>query len=126
MEYSRAFAKRIGARIVDLRAEIDHHERALAALRALGKHTTTSVARNDHDVAAKPSRSPSGRRATVDGASAEAVFDAVNNGEDQAALIAKQFGVSTAEVRSRLQELEQVGRVIRTGQRRGTRWHSAL
>jgi predicted transcriptional regulator len=127
MEYSRAFAKRIDARIVELRAEIDAHERALAALKALGRHatTTTSVARNGHKAVAEAARSASGRRSRIDGASAEAVFDAVKNGEDQAALIAKQLGVSTAQVRSRLQELEQAGRVTRSGQRRGTRWRSA-
>jgi len=52
------------------------------------------------------------------------VFDALNDGNDQAAVIAKQFGVSTAMVRNRLQELEEAGRVTRTGQRRATRWRS--
>ena len=123
MEHSRALAKQIDARIVELKAAIDAHEHALAALKALDT-TSTTVATNGHDVAAKPARPASGRRSRVDGASAEAVFDAVKDGEDQAALIAKQFGVATAQVRSRLQELEQAGRVTHTGQRRGTRWHS--
>jgi predicted Rossmann fold nucleotide-binding protein DprA/Smf involved in DNA uptake len=125
MEYSRALAKQIDTRIVELKAAIDAHERALAALKALDTASTTTVATNGHDVAAKPARPASGRRSRVDGASAEVVFDAVEDGEDQAALIAKQFGVATAQVRSRLQELEQAGRVTHTGQRRGTRWHSA-
>ena len=127
MKYSRAFAERIDARIGELRAKIGAHEHALAALKALGTHTTTptSLARDGHDAVAKPGRSGSGRRSRLDGASVDAVFDAVKDGEDQAALIAKQFGVSTTRVTSRLQELEQAGRVTRTGQRRGTRWHSA-
>jgi predicted ArsR family transcriptional regulator len=56
--------------------------------------------------------------------SAEAVFDVLTDGNDQAAVIAKEFGVSTAVVRQRLEQLEQAGRVSRTGQRRGTRWRS--
>jgi DNA-binding GntR family transcriptional regulator len=48
----------------------------------------------------------------------------VKEGNDQAAVIAKEFGVSTAVVRQRLEQLEQAGRVSRTGARRGTRWRS--
>jgi predicted ArsR family transcriptional regulator len=55
---------------------------------------------------------------------AEAVFDALTEGNDQAAVIAKEFGVSTAAVRQRLEQLEQAGRVSRSGERRGTRWRS--
>jgi hypothetical protein len=89
MEYSRAFAKRIDARIVELRAEIDAHERALAALRALRSRTTTtttSVAGNGDEVAAKPARSPSRRGSRVDGTSAEAVLDAVKEVAGEAGL----------------------------------------
>jgi len=52
------------------------------------------------------------------------VFDALKEGQDQASAIAKQFGVSAAVVRSRLQQLEEAGRVSRTGNRRSTRWRS--
>jgi DNA-binding GntR family transcriptional regulator len=51
------------------------------------------------------------------------VLAAVEKGTDEAAVIAKQFGVSTAVVRNRLQQLEQAGRITRTGNKRSTRWH---
>ena len=124
MEYSQALVERIDGRIAELKAEIEAHEQALRALKTVnaGNNSTT----------APPARAP---RARADGraprrarrprvASAEAVFDALNDGNDQAAVIAKQFGVSTAMVRTRLQELEEAGRVTRTGQRRATRWRS--
>jgi len=52
------------------------------------------------------------------------VFDALKDGQDQASVIAKEFGVSPAVVRNRLQQLEEAGRVSRTGNRRSTRWRS--
>ncbi len=65
------------------------------------------------------------RRARRSGsASTEAVFDALKEGQDQASAIAKQFGVSPAVVRNRLAQLEEAGRVSRTGNRRSTRWRS--
>jgi predicted Rossmann fold nucleotide-binding protein DprA/Smf involved in DNA uptake len=124
MEYSQALAERIDGRIVELKAEIEAHEQALRALRAVNADNNSTTA--------PPARAP---RVRADGraprrvrrrrvASAEAVFDALNDGNDQAAVIAKQFGVSTAMVRNRLQELEEAGRVTRSGQRRATRWRS--
>jgi DNA-binding GntR family transcriptional regulator len=52
------------------------------------------------------------------------VFDALKEGQDQASAIARQFGVSAAVVRNRLAQLEEAGRVSRTGNRRSTRWRS--
>jgi DNA-binding GntR family transcriptional regulator len=103
MEYSEALVAKIDARIAELKTEIAAHERALAALR-------------DGQKPRQPRRSRS--------ASAEAVFDALNDGEDQASAIAKQFGVSAAVVRNRLEQLEEAGRVSRSGNRRSTRWRS--
>lgn len=109
MQHSEALAAKIEARITDLKTEIAAHERALVALRG----------RQDDGGTAQPRRRR--RRPT---ASTEAVFDALDDGQDQAAAIAKQFGVSAAVVRSRLAQLEEAGRVSRTGNRRSTRWRS--
>jgi predicted Rossmann fold nucleotide-binding protein DprA/Smf involved in DNA uptake len=130
MEYSEALAAKIEARIAELKGEIDAHERALAALR--GRDTTgASNGRASADKTATSRRrrtttpragTPRPRRSRA--ASAEAVFDALKDGQDQATLIAKQFGVSPAVVRNRLAQLEEAGRVSRTGNRRSTRWRS--
>lgn len=125
MEYSEALASKLEARITELKSEIAAHERALTALR--GRHNAgarstpavngrASAARRDGTAKPRPRRSRT--------ASAEAVFDALKDGQDQASAIAKQFGVSVAVVRSRLQQLEEAGRVSRTGNRRSTRWRS--
>ena len=104
MEYSEALASKIEARITELKSEIAAHERALKALRgrqsAGGSRTPTvngrASARRDGAASPKP------RRPHRSGnASAEAVFDALKGGQDQASAIAKQFGVSSAVVRSR-------------------------
>ena len=103
MEYSEALAAKIDARIKELKTEIAAHERARAALR-------------DSQKPRRPRRSRN--------ASAEAVFDALKEGQDQATAIAEQFGVSPAVVRNRLEQLEEAGRVSRSGNRRSTRWRS--
>jgi len=137
MEYSEALAEKIEARITELKSEIDAHERALKALR--GREHAGASAGNGTASASKATGSR-GRRSTRRRAaaespaaprprrnsttSAEAVFDALKDGQDQASAIAKQFGVSPAVVRSRLQQLEEAGRVSRTGNRRSTRWRS--
>jgi DNA-binding GntR family transcriptional regulator len=135
MQYSEALAAKIDARITELKREIAAHERALAALRsrenaeaANGKASSSSAtaSRGRRAGAPRPSsesakpRRPRRSRTT----SADAVFDALKDGQDQASAIAEQFGVSPAVVRSRLQQLEEAGRVSRTGQRRSTRWRS--
>jgi len=124
MEYSQALAERIDIRIAELKAEINAHEHALRSLKAANAGSKRTYAPPARARAAgtdgRARRRP--RRARV--ASAEAVFDALNDGNDQAAVIARQFGVSTAMVRTRLQELEEAGRVTRTGRRRATRWRS--
>jgi hypothetical protein len=132
MTHSEAVAKRIDARIAELKREIAAHERALAALKAVDggasapgsagarRPRTRSAATNGagrNTAAAKPR----GRRRA---ASSEAVFEALKSGEDQASQIANQFGVSVAVVRNRLTQLEEAGRVSRTGNRRSTRWRS--
>jgi predicted Rossmann fold nucleotide-binding protein DprA/Smf involved in DNA uptake len=130
MEYTEALAAKIEARIAELKIEIDAHERALKALRG----RENARASNGAAPAAKAATSRR-RRTAAPGAgdrrprrspttSAEAVFDALTDGQDQATAIAKQFGVSPAIVRSRLQQLEEAGRVSRTGNRRSTRWRS--
>jgi DNA-binding transcriptional ArsR family regulator len=150
MEYSEALAEKIEARITVLRSEIAAHERALAALRgrrkaAAGRSTPSASDATGSDgnapaTAATDSattsdgRRTSARRGTASRAprrlrrsptaSAETVFDALKDGQDQASEIARQFGVSPAVVRSRLQQLEDAGRVSRTGNRRSTRWRS--
>jgi predicted Rossmann fold nucleotide-binding protein DprA/Smf involved in DNA uptake len=151
MEYSEALAHKIEARITELKTEIDAHERALAALRgrsgAASSNATASNGRRrgaakrtraaatksdgataksagagngDGTAAGRPRRA----RSRSASASAEAVFDALKEGQDQASAIAKQFGVSPAVVRNRLSQLEEAGRVSRTGNRRSTRWRS--
>jgi predicted Rossmann fold nucleotide-binding protein DprA/Smf involved in DNA uptake len=130
MEYSEALAAKIEVRITELKSEIDAHERALAALRGRENASASNGAASARNAAASRrrrtttpragNRRPRRSRTT----SAEAVFDALKDGQDQAALIAKQFGVSPAVVRSRLQQLEEAGRVSRTGHRRSTRWRS--
>jgi predicted Rossmann fold nucleotide-binding protein DprA/Smf involved in DNA uptake len=126
MEYSEALASKIEARITELKSEIAAHERALKALRGrnhAGARSTPTVDRVRPARRGAASREP--RRPRRSGAaSAEAVFDALKGGQDQASAIAKQFGVSSAVVRSRLQQLEEAGRVSRTGNRRSTRWRS--
>jgi predicted Rossmann fold nucleotide-binding protein DprA/Smf involved in DNA uptake len=130
MEYSEALAEKIEARITELKSEIDAHERALAALR--GRRNASA---NNGTASAGNAATSRGRRAAARRtgerrprrsrtASAEAVFDALKDGQDQASVIAKQFGVSPAVVRNRLQQLEEAGRVSRTGNRRSTRWRS--
>jgi predicted Rossmann fold nucleotide-binding protein DprA/Smf involved in DNA uptake len=151
MTHSEAVAKRIDARIAELKTEIQKHERALAALQEIDGRTSArasagSGARSRR--AATRASAPTGarsRRATTResasngtppedqtdkprggrrGASTEAVFEALKSGEDQATKIAHQFGVSPAVVRNRLAQLEEAGRVSRTGNRRSTRWRS--
>jgi hypothetical protein len=151
MEYSEALAHKIEARITELKTEIDAHERALAALRgrsgaapsgatasngrrrAAAKRTRAAATKSDGATAKSAGTPGNGdgaaagrpRRARRSGtASTEAVFDALQEGQDQASAIAKQFGVSPAVVRNRLAQLEEAGRVSRTGNRRSTRWRS--
>jgi predicted Rossmann fold nucleotide-binding protein DprA/Smf involved in DNA uptake len=150
MEYSEALAHKIEARITELKTEIDAHERALAALRGRSGAASSSAtasngrrrgaAKRTRAAATKSAgttaksagargngdRAAAGRprRARRSGASTEAVFDALKEGQDQASAIAKQFGVSPAVVRNRLAQLEEAGRVSRTGNRRSTRWRS--
>ena len=134
MEHSEALAHKIEARITELKNEIAAHERALAALRGRRREREQRrrVCRGTAAAPAPPAAATTpARRATAsprapqphDG-SAEAVFDALKDGQDQASAIAKQFGVSPAVVRNRLQQLEEAGRVSRTGNRRSTRWRS--
>jgi hypothetical protein len=146
MEYTEALAAKIEARIAELNTEIAAHERALAALRgrqnaADGNATAAggraaagggkASASGSRRSAVRPDGAPARRGGAAPRrprrprtASAEAVFDALKDGQDQAAEIAKQFGVSPAVVRSRLQQLEEAGRISRTGIRRSTRWRS--
>lgn len=153
MEYSEALAHKIEGRITELKNEIAAHERALAALRGRSGAAPSSAAASngrrrgaakrtraaatksagasaksagtpgngDSSAAQQPRRA---RRSRSAGASAEAVFNALKGGQDQASAIAKQFGVSPAVVRNRLAQLEEAGRVSRTGNRRSTRWRS--
>jgi hypothetical protein len=127
MEYSKALAQKLETRITELKSEIDAHERALAALRGNGRSSNAARSASNGRAtarrtagASRTARRP--RRSRT--ASAEAVFDALKEGQDQAWAIAKQFGVSAAVVRSRLQQLEEAERVSRTGNRRSTRWRS--
>jgi predicted Rossmann fold nucleotide-binding protein DprA/Smf involved in DNA uptake len=130
MEYSEVLAEKIEARITELKSEIDAHERAIAALRGrqnagAGNGTASAgnaAASRGRRAASRPAGDRRPRRSRT--ASAEAVFDALKDGQDQASVIAKQFGVSPAVVRNRLQQLEEAGRVSRTGNRRSTRWRS--
>jgi len=150
MEYSEALAEKIEARITVLKSEIAAHERALAALRgrrtaAAGRPTPSASTATRSDggapttAAADSATASDGHRAAPrrgterrkpprprrsPTTSAEAVFDALKDGKDQASEIAKQFGVTPGVVRSRLQQLEEAGRVSRTGNRRSTRWRS--
>jgi predicted Rossmann fold nucleotide-binding protein DprA/Smf involved in DNA uptake len=125
MQHSEAVAKQIEARIRELKQEIAAHERALEALKGSKprspRRARSNSAPSQANGARRSSSKPTRGRAV---ASADAVFDALKDGVDQAAVIAKQFGVSTSVVRTRLQQLEQAGRVSRTGNRRSTRWRS--
>ncbi len=114
MEHSQELAQQIRARIRELEADLEAHRRALAVL-------------EQPQSRAQPSANGARRRRTQrrrPAVSTEAVFEALNDGNDQAAVIAKEFGVATAVVRHRLEQLEQAGRASRSGQRRGTRWRS--
>ncbi|HEY1517848.1 MAG TPA: hypothetical protein VGF91_15600 [Solirubrobacteraceae bacterium] len=135
MQHTEALAKQIEGRIAELKSEIDSCERALAALRgpraaragaATSSNGRRTRARGGRSASPGPRRDgaadPAPRRSRT--ASAEAVFDALKDGQDQASAIAKQFGVSPAVVRTRLLQLEEAGRVSRTGNRRSTRWRS--
>ena len=128
MQPSEALAAKIEARITELKSEIAAHERALAALRgrkaadansAPASNGRRAAAKQDGRATRQPRRARRPRTA-----SAEAVFDALKEGQDQASAIARQFGVSAAVVRNRLAQLEEAGRVSRTGNRRSTRWRS--
>lgn len=139
MEHTQEMAQQIRTRIGELEADLAAHRRALAALEQPRSRTRPSsngagggrnrVSRgNAAPIAADASRPVKSNRSSAPrrqrpGVSTEAVFDALK-GNDQAAVIAKEFGVSTAVVRNRLEQLEQAGRVSRSGQRRGTRWRS--
>jgi predicted Rossmann fold nucleotide-binding protein DprA/Smf involved in DNA uptake len=127
MQPSEVLAAKIEARITELKTEIAAHERALAALRGRkSAGTSSSPASNGRRAAKQVSRAtrPPRRARRPRTASAEAVFDALKDGQDQASAIARQFGVSPAVVRNRLAQLEEAGRVSRTGNRRSTRWRS--
>ena len=134
MQHTEALAKQIEGRIAELKSEIESCERALAALRGPKAASAASATSSNGRTRSRRGRSASSR-ARRDGAaaprprrsrtaSAEAVFDALKDGQDQASAIAKQFGVSPAVVRTRLLQLEEAGRVSRTGNRRSTRWRS--
>ena len=115
MEHTQELAQQIRARISELEADLEAHRRALAVLeQPQSRGRANANGRRSR-------RAPRARRPAV---STEAVFDALNDGTDQAAVIAKEFGVSTAVVRHRLEQLEEAGRVSRSGQRRATRWRS--
>jgi hypothetical protein len=135
MKYSEALAEKIEARITELKGEIAAHERALAALHdrenagegngtASTRSTTASRSRRATAPRSGTDSERPRRRRRSPTTSAEAVFDALKDGQDQATAIAEQFGVSPAVVRSRLQQLEEAGRISRTGERRSTRWRS--
>lgn len=132
MQHSEAVANQIKARIRELQTEIQAHERALAALQGerAGSARTPAASNGRRGRGAGARRTSTTTRRTAaaprsrGAASTEAVFEALKGGVDQAAVIAKQFGVSTAVVRNRLQQLEEAGRVSRTGNRRSTRWRS--
>lgn len=119
MEHTEELAQAIRTRIGELESDLEAHRRALAVLERPRPHATRPTS-NGSARRTRVTRAKSARRRAV---STEAVFDALD-GNDQAAVIAKEFGVSTAVVRHRLEQLEQAGRVSRSGQRRGTRWHS--
>ena len=127
MQHSEALAAKLEARITELNSEIAAHERALAALRG-GKTAGSSNASTSNGRRATAKRDGTARQPRrvrrPRTASAEAVFDALKDGQDQASVIARQFGVSAAVVRNRLAQLEEAGRVSRTGNRRSTRWRS--
>lgn len=124
MEHTEELARLIRGRIGELESDLEAHRRALAVLEQPRPHTSrpgpSRPSSNGARRRTRVTRSASARRSAV---STEEVFDALD-GNDQAAVIAKEFGVSTAVVRHRLEQLEQAGRVRRSGQRRGTRWHS--
>lgn len=128
MQPSEALAAKIEARITELKGEIAAHERALAALRgrktADARSTTAANGRRTGSQRNGRSTRQTRRPRRPRTASAEAVFDALKEGQDQASAIARQFGVSAAVVRNRLAQLEEAGRVSRTGNRRSTRWRS--
>jgi hypothetical protein len=123
MEHSQAAAHQIRAAITELKDEQRTLEHALAALETPKSRRTTSAPPKPK-VASRP-RPARRSRPTPRGAAAtvESVLGAIEKGTDEAAVIAKQFGVSSAVVRNRLQQLEQAGRVTRTGNKRSTRWH---
>jgi predicted Rossmann fold nucleotide-binding protein DprA/Smf involved in DNA uptake len=121
MGHSQATAQQIRAAITELKDEQTALEHALAALETPKPRRTTN-GQSKPKVTTRPRAVQRSRPTPKSGATVESVLGAVEQGTDEAAVIAKQFGVSLAVVRNRLQQLEQAGRVTRTGNKRSTRW----
>lgn len=122
MGHSQAAAQQIRAAITELKDEQRALERALAALETPKPRRTTN-GRSKPKVATRPRAVRRSQPTPNGGATVESVLGAVEKGTDVAAVIAKQFGVTIAVVRNRLQQLEQAGQITRTGNKRSTRWH---
>jgi predicted Rossmann fold nucleotide-binding protein DprA/Smf involved in DNA uptake len=122
MGHSQAAADQIRAAITKLRDEQTALERALAVLETPKPRRTTN-GQSKPKATTRPRAVRRSRSTSNGGATVESVLGAVEKGTDEAAVIAKQFGVSTTVVRNRLQQLEQAGQVTRTGNKRSTRWH---
>jgi hypothetical protein len=115
---SQQVAEAIDGRLVEAQREIASLEAALAAM--TGPSSLTSVPR--------PARRRRSRSRSRSRAAAVLSLDAVEGllvdrdgvGSRQ---LADHAGAEQAVVLGRLRELEALGRVRRSGQRRGTRWH---
>ena len=105
----------IDCRIRELNSEIASLQDARKAL-----SSNSSPARATTATAKRRTAKPKGKRQV----SATEVLEAIQQGSDQAAVIARDLNTSVEVVRPHLRALEEAGQVRRSGQRRGTRWNS--
>ena len=105
----------IDGRIRELNGEIAPLQDARKALSPNGSpgRVTTATAK-------RGTAKPKGKRQV----SAIEVLEAIQQGGDQAAVIARDLNAPVEVVRQHLRALEEAGQVRRSGQRRGTRWNS--
>lgn len=109
-------AKAIEERLAEARDEIASLEAARAAMTAKGPGGTPAPSRKPARQAARPRAA-----STVVPAAVEELLE----GRDgvTSATLAEMTGGHRLEVLTLLRKLEAQGRVRRSGQRRGTRWH---
>jgi hypothetical protein len=125
MEYVEQFVRTIDGRLVELRGEIDALTRAREELVS---NEATSPAPASTTNAKRPARRRGRKTATTSSSQVAPAGKlhrllAQSDGLSTAAL-AELANADQAQVLPLLREMEAAGRVRRTGERRGTRWHA--